>query len=416
MTEKLQAILDVEGLSALLSNFNEQGVTDSILGDLTDSDLKELGIGKLGERKRLLAAFVSATTVSSPPPTIQVSCKTPHSAQEDFTYEAVNGQIIITGFRGSGHAVIPEQFDELPLPVRAIAVKAFGGNNSLTAVTIPSSITCIENFTFVDCSNLTSVTIGSGVRSVEASAFERCTQLMGIFVNEDNAAYMSLDGVLFDKRDRKLVVFPKAKAGDYKISDIVESIGCQSFSRCSTLINIIIPDSVKTIESHAFSDCSNITTVSFGNGVSVIGDAAFQNCAELKHVVLPNSVTSIGEYAFSGCAKLSSFAVPDSVAQLPSFMLKGCTGLTDLHIGCCIQSIGSGAFKGCTNLTNVTIPDGLKTVADSAFDDCTSLTSVLVPSDLQIVKNPLAETNWRPRLERRQRSKKPSLLSRLTKG
>lgn len=57
MTEKLQAILEAEGLSPLLDKFNEQGVTDSILGDLTDADLKELGVDKLGERKRLLAAF-----------------------------------------------------------------------------------------------------------------------------------------------------------------------------------------------------------------------------------------------------------------------------------------------------------------------------------------------------------------------
>lgn len=57
MTEKLQSILEAEGLSSLLDKFNEQGVTDSILGDLTDSDLKELGVDKLGERKRLLAQF-----------------------------------------------------------------------------------------------------------------------------------------------------------------------------------------------------------------------------------------------------------------------------------------------------------------------------------------------------------------------
>jgi formylglycine-generating enzyme required for sulfatase activity len=57
MTEKLQSILEAEGLSDLLGKFNEQGVTDSILGDLTDADLKELGADKLGERKRLLAAF-----------------------------------------------------------------------------------------------------------------------------------------------------------------------------------------------------------------------------------------------------------------------------------------------------------------------------------------------------------------------
>ncbi|MBU3665185.1 MAG: hypothetical protein FGM15_04810 [Chthoniobacterales bacterium] len=65
MTEKLQSILEAEGLSALLGKFNEQGVTDSILSDLTDSDLKELGIDKLGERKRLLAAFSKSGCASA---------------------------------------------------------------------------------------------------------------------------------------------------------------------------------------------------------------------------------------------------------------------------------------------------------------------------------------------------------------
>ena len=57
MTTNLESILEKEGLTALLSKFTEQGVTDSILGDLSDGDLKDLGIDKLGERKRLLAAF-----------------------------------------------------------------------------------------------------------------------------------------------------------------------------------------------------------------------------------------------------------------------------------------------------------------------------------------------------------------------
>ena len=64
MTDKLQSILEAEGLASLLEKFNEQGVTDSILGDLTDPDLKELGIDKLGERKRLLAAFGEVVSAS----------------------------------------------------------------------------------------------------------------------------------------------------------------------------------------------------------------------------------------------------------------------------------------------------------------------------------------------------------------
>jgi formylglycine-generating enzyme required for sulfatase activity len=57
VTEKLKSILEAEDLTALLVKFNEQGVIDSILGDLTDADLKDLGVAKLGERRRLLASF-----------------------------------------------------------------------------------------------------------------------------------------------------------------------------------------------------------------------------------------------------------------------------------------------------------------------------------------------------------------------
>lgn len=57
MTDKLISILELEQLQHLLPFFTDQGVTDSVLKDLTDADLKELGVDKLGERKRLLAAF-----------------------------------------------------------------------------------------------------------------------------------------------------------------------------------------------------------------------------------------------------------------------------------------------------------------------------------------------------------------------
>ena len=57
MIEKLISILKAEGLEHLLPNFTDQGVTDSILGDLSDTDLKDLGVEKLGDRKKILNSF-----------------------------------------------------------------------------------------------------------------------------------------------------------------------------------------------------------------------------------------------------------------------------------------------------------------------------------------------------------------------
>jgi formylglycine-generating enzyme required for sulfatase activity len=61
MDEKLKVLLKKEKLEHLQPLFVEQGITDSILGDLSDGDLRDLGIDKLGERKRLLAAFQGAS-------------------------------------------------------------------------------------------------------------------------------------------------------------------------------------------------------------------------------------------------------------------------------------------------------------------------------------------------------------------
>jgi hypothetical protein len=62
MDAKLKSILKKEQLEHLLPIFMDQGVTDSILADLSDDDLRELGIDKFGERKRLLTAFASLET------------------------------------------------------------------------------------------------------------------------------------------------------------------------------------------------------------------------------------------------------------------------------------------------------------------------------------------------------------------
>lgn len=64
MTDKLQSILQTEGLEHLLPTLADQGVVDSMLPDLSESDLKSLGIDKLGERKRLLAALTAARSAN----------------------------------------------------------------------------------------------------------------------------------------------------------------------------------------------------------------------------------------------------------------------------------------------------------------------------------------------------------------
>jgi len=60
MTNKLTALLKAEGLEHLIPTLVDQGIVDSMLPDLSESDLKSLGIDKLGERKRMLAVLADS--------------------------------------------------------------------------------------------------------------------------------------------------------------------------------------------------------------------------------------------------------------------------------------------------------------------------------------------------------------------
>ncbi len=265
MTEKLQAILEAEGLSALLGKFNEQGVTDSILGDLTDSDLKELGVDKLGERKRLLAAF--GDVGSAPESHLAVETESrPASRQEDFTYEAANGELTITGFRGKGHAVIPSLFDDLPLPVRYIGAEAFKGNNMVTGVTIPEGVTQISQEAFAGCSSLTTV--------------EMC--------------------------------------------DSLSEICWRAFGDCKSLTDIVIPKGVKSLS--GFAGCNRLTSVNIPDGVATIGQYAFEGCSGLASVTIPYGVATIDQRAFEGCTGLSSVSIPETVTSIATSAFLWCTG------------------------------------------------------------------------------------------
>ncbi|MCD8302453.1 MAG: leucine-rich repeat domain-containing protein, partial [Prevotellaceae bacterium] len=58
---------------------------------------------------------------------------------------------------------------------------AFSGCTSLTAVTIPNSVTSLEYSTFQECSSLTQVTIGNSVTSIGYRAFYGCCSLIEIY-------------------------------------------------------------------------------------------------------------------------------------------------------------------------------------------------------------------------------------------
>ncbi len=143
----------------------------------------------------------------------------------------------------------------------------------------------IANYAFEDCASLESITIPDSVTSIGYGVFEGCTSLENINVSEENTAYSSVDGVLFNKDKIELIQYPVGNTETkYAIPDTVIYICDFSFAHCTSLESITIPDSVTYIGGWAFENCASLKSITISDGVTYIDWGAFSDCESLTDV------------------------------------------------------------------------------------------------------------------------------------
>ena len=330
------------------------------------------------------------------------------SPVEDFYYEERdNNGITIIRYRGTDeHVVIPSKINNVPVTV--INTGAFLNSVNLKSVVIPESVEIIEDMVFNTCTNLTSfvvkegnknyssddgvlynkdksqivlfpickqdmyiipscvksireyafygclnlksITITSDIESIGSQAFVACTSLIDINVDPDNKFYSSLNGVLYNKNQTKIISVPGGKTGIFEIPSSVTEIGAYAFSACKSITNIKIPESVTSIGEWAFSKCSALKDITIPSGIKEIPQSLFNGCTSLTGVVIPESVIKIDEMVFYNCANLSDIELPSGLLSIGSRAFFGCIGLSDIIIHENVETVGAVLFQECTHV------------------------------------------------------------------
>lgn len=144
----------------------------------------------------------------------------------------------------------------LPEELISIGDSAFTDCGSLTGITLPEGLTSIGHDAFSSCTSLTEITLPDSVVEMGINPFANCGKLTDIRVSPEQPVFVTIDGVLFNKTEEKLVCYPCAfTATEYQVPDGICTIGNGAFSGCTSLTSITLPESLSSIGAYAFHGC-----------------------------------------------------------------------------------------------------------------------------------------------------------------
>ena len=301
----------------------------------------------------------------------------------------------------------------VPEGVREIATDAFEAG-SLTSVIIPGSVETIGAYPFMDCKNLTTVFIGEGVKKIGSQAFMGCGQLTAVSipdslaeigyaafsgcsslkyvqVSQDHPVFEVKDGLLVNKKEKRIITVPCTVEGVVTIPEGIEIIGAMAFQGCREMSGLVIPEGVKAIERNAFDGCWSLEKVTIPDSVTEFGNDMFDRIRE-KVTVSAGLHSAARKYCSENgirfrdvnAEKVYEYSVlEDGTAEITG----ADKGITEALIpeeldGYRVVSIGYGAFMDCDRLKSVEIPEGVKDIGYRAFGNCTELETVNIPDSV----------------------------------
>lgn len=220
----------------------------------------------------------------------------------------------------------------------------------ITSITLPPTITTLEEYAFDNCSNLTTLTLPNTITESRNYTFDRCSQLKHVHI-PDLSSWLKIKYTYNSGHP-----FWAVTSGDLYING-------------EKLTDITIPEDITTIRFSAFRNCKSLTNITIPNHVTAIGRLAFDGC-DITKIVIPDSVVTISDKIFRDCTKLKEVTLPQSLTAITEQMFYNCTALESIVIPESVTTIGAEAFYKCNpyNLKSINIPESVTTIDVDAFN------------------------------------------------
>lgn len=247
----------------------------------------------------------------------------------------------------------------------AIRAYAFAGNKKLTGVTLPASLTKVENRIFADCADALKVVLRANVNSGFFTEWN-CKGYTG----EETYSYTFADvaeenGYTYTVSDGKAYIFEyEGSGGDIVVPRTlggysVCGIGGRAFSG-TNITSVTVHSGIEYAANEAFAFCQSLVSVEFEGEATTLGAGIFAGCSALKSVILPSALASIPSDAFTGCSSLDNIILPDTLEIIEAYAFYE-TAIKEITIPASVISIEEEALGG-------TVPPETPVVI-SVYDD-----------------------------------------------
>ena len=232
----------------------------------------------------------------------------------------------------------------------------------MATISLPNSLTTIEDWAFYDCRTISEITIPENVTYIGGFNMDNLSK---IYCKATTPPTLNGNPFEGSQTPTHTIYVPSASVMAYRSapgwSDYASMIVGYDFDKgveidpntqifyTSSDGKVVNPNAASwggaTIISNTYKNGQGVIT--FSQSLTEISDNAFEGCSTLTGVNLPNSVEIIKEHAFIQCTSLRSITLPTSVT-----------------------TIEAGAFMLCSSLSSITIPNSVTVIKGSAFNLC----------------------------------------------
>lgn len=162
-----------------------------------------------------------------------------------------------------------------------------------------------------------------------------------ILTADGNNKLASVDGIIYTKDMKQLIICPEEHGGDVIIPEGVEAISAQAFNYCN-VTSISLPSTLTFIASSAFDNCK-MQHIDFGAGIKCI--ERLGRCEQLKKIEIPNHVKQIWGGAFENCTFLKHITLHEGLEEIGWDAFRGCIEMKEIEIPATVKKLGSNCLK-----------------------------------------------------------------------